>query len=333
MISRVAESCYWLMRYVERADTMARLLRVHTGMVLDTVLPADRMWRPLLIVAGQESDFEERYGAARVSDGEVVQEYLTWDDSHPASIFSAVRAARENARTVREAISLEMWNVLNSLWLWLAEDGSREMYDAERQAFYDQVNDRCHLFQGVWQNTMLHEGPFDFMRLGLNLERAGQTARILDLHHHALSGAAHVPTAAVDTVEWIAILRTRYAYEPFFKKRRTSLGGPAVTEFLLQEPSFPTAVAYAVTRAKQSLDRIRPVDSPIGLRSAELLDALRSTVVNLDVERAIDSNIHGVLTHIVDHTAELSQAITEEYFYGVMPAPVVSAPPTQVNEG
>jgi len=262
MISRVAESCYWLMRYMERCDTMARLLRVHSGMVLDTVLPADRRWRPLLIVAGEEPDFEERFGPDAITDGELVQQYLTWDESSPTSIYGATQAARENARTVRETISLEMWNAVNSLWLWLAEDETREMYHSEREAFYHHVNDRCHLFRGVWQSTVLHEEPFHFMRLGLNLERAGQTARILDLHHHALSGESTVPEAAVDAVEWIAILRTRYAYEPFFKKMRTALGGRGVAEFLLKEESFPTSVMYGVTRAQLCLERrTHPSDS------------------------------------------------------------------------
>jgi len=325
VISRVAENCYWLMRYVERCDTMARLLRVHAGMMLDNVLPEDRTWLPLLIVAGEEPAFEERFGAEGVGDGELVQKYLTWDDSHSASIFSSLRSARENARTIRETISLEMWNTLNSLWLWLGEDETREMFDSEREMFYHEVNDRCHLFRGVWHNTVLHEEPFHFMRLGLNLERAGMTARILDLHHHALSEASQAPTEAVDAVEWIAILRTRYAYEPFFKKRRSALGGRGVAEFLLQEESFPSSVAYAVARAQQALERIRPEGSVIGLRSAELLNVLRSTVLNLDVGRAIDSNIHGVLTHIVEHTAELSQVISEEYFHAAVSAPAVGS--------
>jgi uncharacterized alpha-E superfamily protein len=314
------------MRYMERCDTMARLLRVHAGMVLDTVLPPERTWRPLLIVSGEEPSFEERFGSDAVSDGELVQKYLTWDDDSSASIYGSLRSARENARTVRETISLEMWNALNGLWLWMGENEARDMYDSEREMFYHEVNDRCHLFRGVWHNTVLHEEPFHFMRLGLNLERAGHTARILDLHHHALSGAARVPAEAVAAVEWIAILRTRYAYEPFFKKRRSALGGRAVAEFLLKEENFPSSVAYAVARAQGALDRIRPPDSAIGLRSAELLRVLRSTVANLDVGRAIGSNIHGVLTHIVDQTAELSQAINEEYFYAVLPVPRETAP-------
>lgn len=319
MISRVAEHCFWLMRYVERCDTTARLLHVQSSMVLDTVLPSHRTWRPLLIVSGAAPSYEKRFGPRALGDGEQVQEYLTWDDANPGSIFSSLRSARENARTVRETISLEMWNSLNSFWIWLRGDDARAMYASDRLDFYDEVCDRCHVFNGILYKTMLHEEPFDFMRLGLHIERAGHTARILDLHHHALHGRSDVPAEALEAAEWIAILRTRYAYEPFFKKRKGSLTGPAVAEFLLQEGGFPSSVAYTLTRAQAALERIRPARSPIGRRSAEILNKLRAGVVALDVDRAVRTDIHDVLTQIVDRCAEVSMAIGDEYFYAVLP--------------
>jgi uncharacterized alpha-E superfamily protein len=307
------------MRYMERADTMARLLRVQTGMVLDTVLPDDRRWRPLLVVSGEAPSFSELYGEKAMADGDKVQEYLTWDELHQASIFSAVRLARENARTVRETISLEMWDSLNRFWIWLQDEDARSMYATDRLDFYERVSDYCQLFNGVLYKTMLHEEPFDFMRLGMHLERAGQTARILDLHHHALRGQTDIPSEALGAAEWISILRTRYAYEPFFKKRKGSLSGPEVARFLLQEPSFPSSVAYGLTRAQAALDRIRPAGSQIGHRSRDLVNKLRTGVVGLDVARAVETDIHDVLTHIVDASAEVSTAIGEEYFYAVLP--------------
>ncbi|HSH74502.1 MAG TPA: alpha-E domain-containing protein [Longimicrobiales bacterium] len=316
MISRVAESCYWLMRYVERCDTVSRLLRVHSGMVLDAVLPSDRAWRPLLIVEGEGPRFEQRFGRRAGGDGEIVQDYLTWDREAPVSILSSLRFARENARTIRETISLEMWNSINAFWLWMCADDARKLFDDDRQAFYEEVSNRCHTFQGICHNTMLHEEPFDFMRLGLNLERAGQTARILDLQHHALGGRPRLPAEAVGAVEWIAILRTCSAYEPFFKKVRAPLAGPAVAEFLLLEPAFPGSVLHGVTRAQNFLRRIRPLDAAsVGRRSASLLEDLHGYVVTLDLGQALEDGMHGVLTRIVDCCAETSRAIGRDYFY------------------
>lgn len=327
MISRVAESCFWLMRYVERCDAMARLLRVHSGMVLDTVLSRDKAWRPLLIIEGEGPAFDARFGLEASGDGEAVQRYLTWDQDCPVSILSSLRVARENARTIRETISLEMWNSLNDFWLWMCGEAARELYEGQRQAFYEEVSNRCHLFAGLSHNTMLHEEPFDFMRLGLNLERAGQTARILDLQHHALGGTASLPSEAVGAAEWIAILRTRSAYEPFFKKVRAPLGGPAVAEFLLLEGAFPGSVRHALTRARNFLDRIRPDDAPeIGVESDARLDALHGYVESLEIDQALEDGIHEVLTDIVDRIAEISQAISQDYFHGVPSAGAGTAP-------
>jgi len=316
MISRVAESCFWLARYVERCDATARLLRVHSGMLLDTVLPPDRAWRPLLIVAGEAPTFEERFGSRASADGNAVQAYLTWDQGCGASILSSLHMARENARTVRETISVEMWNCLNAFWLWMCSEGARRLYEEERQVFYEEVSNRCHLFQGISQNTMLHEEPFDFMKLGINLERAGQTARVLDLQHHALGGTAKVPSEAVGAAEWIAILRTRAAYEPFFKKVRGPLDGPAVAEFLLLDTAFPASVRHALVRARNFLGRIRR--SPeIGNESAALLEALCDSIESLDIDRALESGIHEVLTDIVDRLGAISYAVGQDYFYAV----------------
>jgi uncharacterized alpha-E superfamily protein len=329
VISRVAESCFWLMRYVERCDATARLLRVHSGMVLDTVLPPDRAWRPLLIVEGEGPAFEARHAHGESSDGEAVQNYLTWEQDCPVSIMSSLRMARENARTIRETISLEMWNSLNDFWLWMCDAVSHEIYDGQRPAFYEEVSNRCHLFEGVSHNTMLHEEPFDFMKLGLNLERAGQTARILDLEHHALGGAASLPSEAVGTAEWITILRTRCAYEPFFKKVRTPLGGPAVAEFLLLESAFPGSVRHALTRARNFLNRIRPAGAPeIGRESAALLEALHDDVESLDIERALQDGVHELLTDIVDRIAEITRAIGQDYFHLVPTRGAETAPAT-----
>jgi len=327
MISRVAESCFWLFRHMERVDSTARLLRVHGGMVLDASLPPERTWRPLLIVLGEEERFVERFGVRATGDGEIVQEYLTWDRENPVALLSSVWWARENARTIRETISLEMWNGLNGLWLWLKDGRGRRLYNREAAAFYEEVGQRCHQFHGACQNTMLHEEPFDFMRLGLNLERAGQVARILDLKHHAIGPTDVGLETAAESAEWIAILRSCLAYEPFFKKSAAPLSGPAVAQFLLLEPAFPGSVLHGVTRAWNFLRRIRPAEVPeVGAASWERLRTLLATVEGIRMEEVLRNGIHDVLTGIVDGVAEVCLAVQEDYFYAALPEGVVPAP-------
>ncbi len=333
MISRVAEICHWLLRYVERADCTARLLRVHSGMVLDVALPPSRTWRPLLIVLGEEGRFLERFGVKGAQDGEAVQEYLAWDPDSPVSIFTSLRMAREGARTVRETVSLETWQALNATWIWLKDGRGRRLFNRERTAFYEELTHRCHHFHGACHNTMLHEEPFDFMRLGLNLERAGLTARILDLQHHALGNGGAGAEGTVEAVEWIAILRACAAYEPFFKKRVAPLSGPAVAEFLLLELAFPGSVHHGLNRARNFLARIRPGrNSEVGARSEERLRELHDEVSRMRIEEVLDRGIHEVLTGIVNGTAEVSQAIAADYFSASLPGDLQSAENAQAAQ-
>jgi uncharacterized alpha-E superfamily protein len=307
---------------MERADSTARLLRVHSGLLLDAALPPERTWRPLLIVLGEEPRFHERFGARREAEGEVVQEYLAWDQESPVSIANTLRTARETARTIRETVSLEMWEALNSSWIWLSGGAGRRLYNRERLAFYEEVMRRCHQFQGACQSTMLHEEPFDFMRLGLNLERAGQTARVLDLQHHAFGPRGKDPESAVHAAEWIAILRSCAAYEPFFKQGSAPLSGPAVAEFLLLHPALPSSVSHSIARAWNFVERIRGREPGLlGGKSARALGDLRSDVAGLDMDGIMREGIHEVLTWIVDRTAEVSLAVEDDYFSSAFPVP------------
>lgn len=317
MISRVAENCFWLMRQMERCDAQARVLRVHSEMVLDTVLPAARTWRPMLIVLGEEPSFVERFGDAAASDGDVVQEYLTWDEACPVSVRSSLVQARENARTLRETVSREMWQALNSFHLWLGDKSARRTFASDRSAFYEEVEQRCFHFQGACQNTMLHEEPFDFMRLGLNLERAGQTARMLDIAYHALGPDRGELEGGIEAAEWLAILRSRAGYEPFFKKRRAAVSGRAVSDFLLRERTFPGSVTHALSRALNFLQRIREraaAGSAIGESSWNATAALLADVEALDSRQIRPEEMHEILTWIVDRSGDVSRAIREDYF-------------------
>jgi len=326
VISRVAESCFWIFRHVERVDTTARLLRVHAGMVLDSAVPSSRTWQSLLIVLGEEARFLEEAGAEGMADGEKVQAHLTWSPTNPASILSGMRMAREGARTIRETVSLEMWDALNQAWIWLANGRGRRVYRRERTTFYEEVGHRCHRFHGACMQSMLHEEPFDFMRLGLNLERAGQTARILDLRHHALGPQTGAAESTADAAEWIAILRSCAAYEPFFKKRTAPLAGPAVAEFLLLEPAFPGSVLHSLTRAENFLRRIRQGAGGRGQQSASLLDDLLQELRRVRLDQVAEEGFHPWLTRLVDRTGEVCLAIRDDYFTGALPPAQVDLP-------
>jgi uncharacterized alpha-E superfamily protein len=314
VISRVADSCFWLARYLERADTLARLLEVNHSFQLDVKLPAGERWRPLVIVAGQEEDFLERFGEDSIDDGDAVEEYLTWDLEHPSSIYSSIRWARENGRTVRETMSVEMWETLNDTWLWLKSRSAQRLYLSERDAFYDRLCAQCMLFHGMCYSLMLHEEPFVFMKLGRAVERAGQTARILDVKHHSLGDTPGEAENATDAAQWLAILRSCSAFDPFFKRVARVLSGPSVADFLLFDATFPRSVRHNLDATRGLLLKLRDSDPPgMPRRSWDLLERFRGELQQMDVEIVQDVGIHEVLTWIVQSTHDLAQAIHDDY--------------------
>jgi uncharacterized alpha-E superfamily protein len=313
VICRVAESCFWLTRYVDRVATLARLLEVNNAFQLDVPLTQTEVWRPIVIVAGQEEHFLEHVGVSAIDDGEAVQEYLTWDRNHPASILASMRWARENARTIREVMSVEMWETVNDTWLWLTSRPARRLYQRERDAFYDHLSKQCMLIHGVCYSTMLHEEPFVFMRLGRAVERVGHTARILDVKHHSLGDERRDENAA-DAAQWLAILRSCSAVDAFFQHSANVLSGRAVVDFLLFDRSFPRAVLYNLDSARELLARLAESDPPSLIRSSwRRLDRVRGSLLQMGGAVVQELGLHKVLTGVVDDTAALCEAIHADY--------------------
>lgn len=314
MIARVAEQCFWMARYLERIENTARQLQVNVSFLLDADLPELTHWRPILLVAGELERFVERFAEAAADRGDRVQDYMVWDVENPVSLRSSLSLARDNARTIRETISLETWVGLNGFWLWLQDREAQRLYRRDPQAFYEEIRETCGHLAGATQDTMLHDEAFDFMRLGTLLERAGQVCRMLDIKYHALGPTSQLPESPAEAAQWLAILRSCSASEAFFKRMSVSPRGPAVAGFLLFEPDFPRSVMHCLTRAWHFMRRIRPADSPIGQRSTTLMQNLLRSVRATSIERMLERGLHLELGRIVDRVAEISEAIAFDYF-------------------
>jgi uncharacterized alpha-E superfamily protein len=333
LISRVAESCYWMNRYVERVETLARILDVNLSFQLDVDLPDAERWRPLVVVTGQEKPFLAEAPADRVDDAEFVQGYLVWSESNRTSIRSSLFWARENARTIRETISLEMFETLNDLWVWLGARTTRRLYDQNRHGFYLHLRNATQLFHGVSHGTMLHEDPFEFMRLGTALERVNQTARVLDVKHHAVGpdSGIEMPDSAA---QWLATLRFCAGVEPFFKRAENVLSGSAVANFLLFDTAFPRSVHHNLLRARNFLTLVRPLaPASVGEASWQRLGELIDRFEALSIEEVLRRGLHEVLTWVVENSARVGDQIQADFF-DPAPTPALHppAPQTQSQE-
>ncbi|MCA9582339.1 MAG: alpha-E domain-containing protein [Myxococcales bacterium] len=321
MISRVAENCFWLQRYMERAESTARLLTVTRSFLLDVRVPELEQWEPVIVVSGEADRFHERFPEGASNDAETVQAYLVWDEQCPVSLWSSIRWARENARTIREVISLEMWEAINALWHWLKGGPGRRLYVRDREAFYQRIKDSAALFQGICHSTVRHDEPFDFMRLGMLLERGAQTARLLDVKYHLLGPMQVSETETpVESAQWMALLRSCSAEHSYFRRRQSGLTGPGVAAFLLKEEDFPRSVAHCLGRALRSLRRIEETTERRDLPSSIQLQALGDGLREKSMEEVLEEGLHAQLTATIDATARVCDAVHADYFNPTLPA-------------
>jgi uncharacterized alpha-E superfamily protein len=336
MISRVADHCFWFGRYLERAESTARLLQVTSALALDADLTQLECWQPVIITAGEQERFLRLRGAGAAADGEVVQEYLTFNDEVPVCLRRSVAAARENARSVREVVSLEAWESLNELHLWIQGPAARAAFDEHRYGFYRHIRRETQLCMGLLRGAMLHDASLDFIWLGLLLERIGQTARILDVHHHALTSAQVRPRydralpdadPVVEVAVWLSLLRACYGFEAFMKTHRGAVTGKAVASFLIFEARFPRAIRHCVRRAREGLAQVRPAGDgpPPPLLALSRLQALEDRLEAQAVLPLDEDAVHDLLTLIVDET----QAACDEVATGLFAA----APSTPAAAG
>src|ERR1700686_3773252 len=246
MLARVADSIYWMSRYVERAENVARFIEVNLNLMLDLPVGSSQQWQPLVATTGDSAEFAKRAGAATQQK---VIDSLAFDPENVTSVRSSLRAARDNARSVREIISSEMWEQLNEFYLRVnaaaADPGSR----TDPQDLFASVRSAGHLFTGVTDATMTHNEGWHFCQLGHMLERADKTSRILDVKYFLLLPTAADIGTTSDDIQWAAVLRSASAFE-MYRKRHGRIAPDRIVEFLLLEKEFPRAIQYCLVRAR-----------------------------------------------------------------------------------
>ena len=198
----MADAVYWMARYIERAENVARFIGVNLNLQLDLPMEPAHQWQPLIDTSGDVTSSSERYGEATQAN---VIEFLAYDAANTNSISSCLRAARENARSVRETISSEMWEQVNSMYLEM--QSQRRMPDpGQLPEIFRAIRLGCHLFQGITDATMTHNEAWHFVRMGRKLERADKTSRILDVKYFMLLPSAGAVGTPYDDIHWSAVL-------------------------------------------------------------------------------------------------------------------------------
>ncbi|MEM6884843.1 MAG: alpha-E domain-containing protein [Verrucomicrobiota bacterium] len=315
MLSRNADSLLWMSRYVERAENIARIVDVNLQMLLDYQRLDDyqleQHWEPLVLSLGEEELFAELYENANSAS---VTEFLTFDERNPNSILNCMDAARENARSIRDQISDEMWEEINRLYLFMHTSEGREVWEKTPTAFYKEMKQCSYLFQGLINATLVHDEGRDFTQVGRFMERADKTTRLLDVKYHILLPEGDEVGGTIDSVQWAAILRCCSAFEGYQDRYGFDIKPWQVAEYLIFAESFPRSIRFCLRTLDTSLRRISK--SPVGHFSNEaekLTGRLLSEINYSTIDDIYQIGLHQYLDTLQLQLNEIGEKFYESY--------------------
>jgi uncharacterized alpha-E superfamily protein len=317
MLSRVADSLYWMSRYLERAEHTTRLLDVNLNLMLDeSTSSADQRWPRMLQALGRPRRLKwdgNPYALAHT---------LTFDTTNPSSVVSCIISARENARHMREQITTEQWHRVNSLYLDVTRPGFKKDMESEASnnsvegpiAFLQQVMEAVHQFQGVTDSTMSHGEGWHFIQVGRFLERATATTFLLEAYHEDLWAHPDRTAESNEYLEWMGLLRSATAFEAYCKVYTADINPERVLEFLLLDPEFPHAVRFSIDSLQTSLFAIQQQS---GKQRADdlhrLAGKLSSSLAFASVDDVLNGDVVKYLRSIQQQCHQIHETIYQLY--------------------
>ncbi len=313
MLSRIAESLFWLARYIERAEGTARILDVNYHMLLEQSQQSYRpRWEPLVIMAGEEDRFRKLYTEV---NGASVFEFLAFREDNPSSIVQCVAKARENARTIRDRISREMWEDINGLYHMASRYVPEEEIAAGPHRFCDKIKFGAHRFHGVTDATLPHDEGWEFLRIGRALERAEMTARLVDVQYHNLLDGPPAENA-LDNHQWMAVLRSVGAYEAYHRQYHPPIEPEKVAEMLILHSQHPHSIRFSATDVQSGLRAVSGSGRGSYANEAERLAGRLVERLNYDrIGEIFHQGLHGYLDDLLRICGLIGEDIARTYFY------------------
>ena len=310
MLSRVADSLYWINRYVERAENISRFLEVSEAMALDCPPGSAEPWLPLVDANGDRQRFDQAYPQGTPRD---VVSFLLRDRDNPNSIVSCIAIARENARQIRDVITTEMWEQLNDLY-WNMQDGEALWQEPDQEQLRS-IRRGCQLFYGITNVTLSRDQAWMFSQLGRLIERADKTSRILDVKYFLLLPTPTEVGGVLDELQWIALLRTAGAYQMYRQSVQQAITPRSVARFLLLDPIFPRSVRFCLQQINATLERVQ-----FGPNTGQPddLECLRGQLLAkwsyVRIDALIERGLHEAIDQLQRDLNRLHQLIHRRYF-------------------
>jgi uncharacterized alpha-E superfamily protein len=319
MLSRTADHLFWMNRYTERAENTARLLDVNyqTSLLPQSTATAQAGWQGLLSISELLPAYKEKHDGIVARE---VMDFMVKDESNPSSIVSCLSAARENARAVRGTLTTEVWETQNQTWLEVKRMIKQGDFETDPSQFFEWVKFRSHLSRGVTVGTMLMDEALHFMRLGTFLERADNTARLVDVKFHAVEsdfyGNASGKDQEYDFYHWSAILRSVSGFEVYRKVYRDVIRPERVAELLILRPDMPRSLHASLNEVVSNLALVANDQSNETQRRA---GKLRAELQYGRIDEILATGLHAYLTQFLDRINDLGAHISRDF---LVPMPV-----------
>lgn len=313
MLSRVANSIYWMNRYMERVENYSRFVGVNFNLALDLPPDVDEQWEPLLIATADHYTFYKYYEKPTKED---VIHFMTFDKRNPNSIISCLYEARENARTIRETISKEMWESINTFYLNIKGTSAEDFRNMDHmQTYFTDIRKSCQQFHGVVDSSITRNEAWHFGRLGRHIERADKGSRFLDVKYFTLAQDTSASGSTLDLMMWTAVLKSVSAYN-MYRQTHRALTPMNIVAFLILDKLFPRSIAYCVRQAELSLYALRGSIPERGHtdQAERALSKMRSDLEFTEVEDVFKMGLHEYLDKFQAYNNEIDNAIFDLYF-------------------
>lgn len=311
MLSRIADSMYWMARYLERAGETARLMEINLLYLVEAEedMGEEDKWRPILQITSSELMYAEQFGEGSVSTSRVLQ-FISAGRSNPSSIRTCLRLFRENARVARDRISKEMWEAVNEIWMSFDERLKGTLTAERTGALFVELRNQVARFNGLVSSTMMRGEAYAFYQLGGCFERADMTSRILDVKYHIILPDLSMVGSALDYYQWAALLKSLSGFEAFRRTYHSGFMPADVAEFVVLNRDFPRSIAFSVERMENAL-------VIIGLQNKNAthtaFDEL-SAIVSVTSQQIFDTGLHEYLENLLCKLSLFHNALAEEFF-------------------
>ena len=309
LLSRVAESVYWAGRYLERVEATARLVKVHSELVLDLPLIGGYGWSPLLAVTGSRETFDQHYDDHIEED---VIRFLTVDPESTTSILSSLTSARYNFRVTRNVLPASAWEQLNQLFLWMVQSRNLAVDRRTRIGCMDRVIRDCYVLRGLLAGTMSHDEAYSFWEIGCQLERADMTTRVIDVQAGVLMGDTNTSPTSLDSyadLTWTSVLRSLSAQQMFHRNAHNGVSAPEALQFLLRDPHFPRSIEHCVNQISRSLREL-PRFEP----AMDCCEKVQTQLIESDFTYSEAQSLRSYMDELQIGIGELHAAIADTYF-------------------